>query len=471
MTRPAKQRENGRRSAGPLSFPFREFFRTEAAGGVLLLAAAAAALVWANSPWSDAYADLWRTRLTIGIGGWGLDKPLQLWVNDALMAIFFFVVGLEIKREVLVGELATLRRAALPAAAAVGGALLPAAIYAVVNRGGPGASGWGVPMATDIAFALGVLALLGNRVPAALKVFLAAVAIVDDLLAVLVIAVFYTADVAVGSLAIAAGIFALLVVVNRLGVRRPAVYAALGVGLWLAVLDSGVHATIAGVLLATTIPATTRVDPAAFVARGRHLLDAFERAGGPGAERLPNGHRQEAVQELESTVAAVEAPLQRLEHALHPWVAFLIMPLFALANAGVALGGGSGFDGRVILGIVLGLIVGKQVGITLAAWLAVRSGLAELPPGVGWRHVYGVAWVAGIGFTMSLFIANLGFADPALLDSAKVGVLTASAIAGSVGVLLLRRTGTRRPTPPAGVASRVETPPSAAKRGAPRPAR
>jgi len=431
----------GRRIGGRLTFAFREFFQTAAAGGVLLLACAVVALLWANSPWRGSYDGLWGTRLTIGIGEWGLSKPLQIWVNDALMAIFFFVVGLEIKREVLVGELATRRRAALPAAAAVGGALVPAVIYTAWNGGGPGAAGWGVPMATDIAFALGVLALIGSRIPAGLRIFLAALAIVDDLLAVLVIALFYTADLSLGSLAVAAAVFVALVLVNRLGVHQPGVYALLGAGLWLAVLQSGVHATIAGVLLALTIPASTRLDPDAFVASGRRLLDRFDRAGGHGPSVLTNGARQEALEELESGVAAVQAPLQRMEHALHPWVAFLIMPLFALANAGVALGGGDGFDGRVALGVAVGLVVGKQIGITLAAWLAVRSGLAVLPEGVGWGHIYAVSWVAGIGFTMSLFIANLAFAEPALLASAKIGILAASAVAGMVGFVLLRRIG------------------------------
>ncbi len=435
-----------RRAAGRLPYAFREFFHTEAAGGVILLACAVVALLWANSPWRGAYGDLWATKLTLGVGEWGLSKSLQLWVNDALMAIFFFVVGLEIKREVLVGELATVRRAALPAAAAVGGAVVPALIYVALNRGGAGAAGWGVPMATDIAFALGVLALVGNRIPLGLRIFLAALAIVDDLMAVLVIALFYTAEVSFGSLGVAAAIYVALIAANRLGVNQPVVYALLGVGLWLAVYQSGVHATIAGVLLALTIPARTRLDPDAFVARGRQLLDEFDAAGEHGRSVLTNGARQEAVLELETGVAAVQAPLQRLEHVLHPWVAFAIMPLFALANAGVALGGSAdGFEGPVVVGIVLGLVVGKQAGITLAAWLAVRSGLAVLPAGVGWRHIYGAAWVAGIGFTMSLFIANLAFADAALLDSAKIGVLAASALAGSVGFLLLRRATAPRP--------------------------
>jgi NhaA family Na+:H+ antiporter len=330
--------------------------------------------------------------------------------------------------------------------AAVGGAAVPAAIYAVLNAGTAGTPGWGIPMATDIAFALGVLALLGDRVPAALKVFLASLAIVDDLMAVLVIAVFYTASISVSALAVAVLFFAALVGINRAGVRRPLVYGLLGIGLWLAILESGVHATVAGVLLATTIPAWNKIDQAAFVARGRSLLDDFARGGAAGPGALPDGDQQAALSELESAAEGVQSPLQRLEHGLHPWVAFVIMPVFALANAGVSLEGmgfGALLGDRIALGIVLGLVIGKQAGITAAAWLATRLGLAVLPTGVTWLHVYGAAWLGGVGFTMSLFIAGLAFADDALLASAKVGILLASAIAGSVGFALLRVFGQR----------------------------
>jgi Na+:H+ antiporter, NhaA family len=425
-----------------LSYPFREFAHNEAASGVLLLATAVVALVWANSPWAWAYQDLWATRITVGTDAFNISKPLQLWVNDGLMAIFFFVVGMEIKRELLVGELASVRRAALPAAAALGGAVVPALIYAALNAGGPGSPGWGIPMATDIAFALGVLALLGNRVPAALKVLLAALAIVDDLMAVLVIAIFYTAEIAANALAAAAVIFVLLVLANRLGVRAPLPYALLGIALWVAVLKSGVHATIAGVLLATTIPAWTRIDQPQFVARARELVDLFARGAARG-NALPSDDQQAALAELEDASRAVQSPLQRLESALHPAVAFVIMPVFALANAGVSLTGdlGATLGSPVTLGIVLGLVVGKQVGITLAAWLATRAGLASLPEGVGWLHIYGMAWLGGIGFTMSLFIASLAFADEALLTSAKIGILLASSVAGVVGFVILSRIG------------------------------
>ncbi|MBA3415571.1 MAG: Na+/H+ antiporter NhaA [Chloroflexia bacterium] len=427
-------------------FSLREFIHDEAFGGILLLLCALAALVWANSPWGATYDALWSTELTLGTVQFNLTESLRHWVNDGLMAIFFFVVGLEIKRELLVGELASPRRAALPAIAALGGVLVPAGIYVLLNRGTEGAQGWGIPMATDIAFALGVLALLGDRIPVGLTVFLTALAIVDDIAAVLVIAVFYTAQVYWAAMGLAAAILVLLIAANRLGVRRPVVYAVLGVALWVAVFESGVHATVAGVLLALTIPANTRIDPGAFLAKSRAVLIAFERAGAggdTGASLLTNGARQEALVELEDAVEGAGAPLQRMEHVLHPWVAFAIVPLFALANAGVRVEGdvGAALGNRVTVGVVLGLVLGKQLGVTLAAWLAVRWGVTDLPEGVGWRHIYGAGWLAGIGFTMSLFVADLAFAagEGGLLTAAKLGILVASLLAGVGGWLILRR--------------------------------
>jgi NhaA family Na+:H+ antiporter len=417
-------------------YPITTFLHTEAAGGIILIICALIALIWANSPWAGTYTSLWATKITIG----PLTESLLHWINDGLMAVFFFVVGLEIKREVLVGELASPRQAALPIAAALGGMAVPALIFAAINRGGPGSGGWGIPMATDIAFSLGVLALLGNRAPTGLKIFLAALAIVDDLGAVLVIAFFYTSDISWGALGAAAIFLALLVTANLLRIRHPLAYALLGLGLWVAFLQSGIHATIAGVLLALTIPARTRVDTGEFFRRAHAVLHDFDRAGEEAANILTNGGQQAALRELSALSEGVQTPLQRLEHALHPWVAFGIVPLFALANAGVALGGGLGgvLTEPVTLGVVLGLVVGKQVGVTLSAWLAVRSGLADLPVGVGWRHIYGAGWLAGIGFTMSLFIGSLAFGEGVLLDAAKVGILTASLIAGLVGWSLLR---------------------------------
>lgn len=421
-------------------YPITEFMHAEASGGIVLMLCAVAALVWANSPWGDAYTELWRIKITIGPEDYAISKDLLHWINDGLMAVFFFVVGLEMKREVLVGELATLRQAALPIAAAVGGMVVPALIYTGINLGGEGASGWGVPMATDIAFALGVLALLGSRAPTGLKIFLTALAIVDDLGAVLVIALFYTEAVSWASLGVGAGFLAALVIANRLHVRHPVAYALLGAGLWVAFLKSGVHATIAGVLLAMTIPARTRVDTEGFLHRSRTILDEFDRAGEEGRSIVTNEGQQAALMELESACEHVQTPMQRLEHSLHPWVAFGIVPLFALANAGVSVQGGVGqtLTEPVTLGIIAGLVLGKQVGVTLCAWLAVRAGVADLPEEVGWRHIYGASWLAGIGFTMSLFIGSLAFGDGALLDAAKVGILAASLLAGLVGWVILR---------------------------------
>lgn len=422
--------------------PFQEFLRAEAAGGILLLVCTVVALAWANSAWSDAYTALWRTRLTLSLGDFALDKPLFLWINDGLMAIFFFVVGLEIKREVLVGELRSVRQATLPIAAALGGMAVPAIFYAAMNTGRPGSAGWGIPMATDIAFALGILALLGKRAPLSLKVFLTALAIVDDIGAVLVIALFYTAEISYVNLALGGGFLIALVAANRAGVRHPLVYAVLSFGLWAAFLKSGVHATVAGVLAAMTIPARTRINSGEFLARGRFLLQKFEEAAAPGEGVLTNHRQRAAVQALETACQNAESPMQRLEHGLHPWVAWVIMPLFALANAGVSPGGElfTALADPVALGIIAGLVAGKQVGITLFAWLAVRARLAVLPEGLTWRHIYGVSWLGGIGFTMSLFIGGLAFGDTPLLTVAKVGILCASLVAGLVGWLLLRRT-------------------------------
>ncbi|HEX2209676.1 MAG TPA: Na+/H+ antiporter NhaA [Longimicrobium sp.] len=424
--------------------PFARFTRTESAGGIVLIAATLVAIAWANSPWAESYHHLWETVVTIGAGPYALSYPLHYWINDGLMAVFFFLVGLEIKREFLVGELASVRRAALPIAAALGGMVVPAVLYAILNAGGPGERGWGIPMATDIAFALGVLALLGPRIPLSLKVFLAALAIVDDLGAVLVIAVFYTDQISWVALGVGFAMLAALVVANRLDARAPIVYVVLGVILWVAFLKSGVHATVAGVLLAMTIPARTRIDTEEFLDRGRRILDYFDAAGKEGTDVLTNRGQQAAIQEMENSCEAVQAPLQRIEHELHGPVAFGIIPLFALANAGVHVGGnlGEAFANPVALGIILGLVVGKPLGITLFAWLAVRMKLAALPAETTWQAIRGVSLLGGIGFTMSLFIAGLAFpGSPELNEDAKIGIFAASLVAGVVGFLLLRRLG------------------------------
>lgn len=423
--------------------PFLLFFRLESAGGILLLSAALVALVWANSPWAPSYFNTWGTHLTVRVGDFAVDMSLHHWINDGLMAVFFFLIGLELKRETLIGELASPQRAALSVAAALGGMAAPAAIYAALNADGIGADGWGIPMATDIAFALGVLALLGRRVPLALKIFVTAVAIVDDLGAVLVIALFYTAEFARAPLALAALVFIALLLMNRSGIRNATPYALLALVLWFAVLQSGVHATIAGVLVALTIPARRLIDAPEFLRRTEIHTAAVANGLQPGRTE-PTEDQRDAIQSLQIAAADLETPLTRLEHALPPWVAFLVVPLFALANAGVALNGDlvGALGNTVTVGVVAGLVLGKQIGIVAFSWLAVRSGFATLPAGVGWRQIWGVAILCGIGFTMSLFIASLGFAEGPLLNDAKVGILVASLISGVSGALLLARDGT-----------------------------
>jgi NhaA family Na+:H+ antiporter len=421
--------------------PFGRFARTESAGGLVLIASTIAALIAANTGWAGAYHHLWETPVSLRFGSLALEYSLHHWINDGLMAVFFFVVGLEIKREVLVGELASVRRAALPIAGALGGMLVPALIFIAFNLGKPGAAGWGIPMATDIAFAMGVLALVGNRAPAPLKIFLAALAIADDIGAVLVIAVFYTAAINVQALAVGLALVVALGVFNKLGARRAYIYLVLGIAVWVCFLKSGVHATVAGVLVAMTIPARTRIDTGEFSDRGRRILDAFDAAGPEGPNLLTNRGQQAAIIELENTAENAQAPLQWIEHSLQPWVAFLVIPLFAFANAGVELGGElvQAFTGPVAIGVLLGLLIGKPVGITLFAWLATKVGAAALPGGCSWRSLHAVSWLGGIGFTMSLFVTGLAFDDQALVTEAKVGIFTASLLAALVGALLLRR--------------------------------
>lgn len=420
--------------------PFQEFFRTEAAGGAVLVACACVALVAANSAWADAYHRLWATPVAIAGGGHAISLTLHQWINDGLMAVFFLLVGLEIKREALAGELASPRQAALPIAAAIGGMIVPASIYVLTAGGGIAARGWAIPMATDIAFALGALSLIAPRAPSGLKIFLAALAIVDDMGAVLVIALFYTSDIAWGTLGIAGVILLLLITLNVLGVRRLTPYLLLGLGLWFFVHESGVHATIAGVLLAFTIPSKARINAAEYSLKARRLLDHFDRTETGDLVVLTSKGQQEAIDGLERASEGVTAPLLRLEHALHGFSAFVAMPLFAFANAGVALRGWS--DRSATFAVILGLVLGNPLGITAAALTAVRLRLAALPEGVNWTMVHGCAWLGGIGFTMSLFIATLAFEGMNVLDSAKVGILGGSTLAGVVGAIIVRL-GTR----------------------------
>ncbi len=431
-------------SSAPLhAAPLARLLRSAVFPGLLLVGAAAVAIVMANTPWAHAWTGLWETPLRLQLGEFALQKPVQHWINDGLMVLFFFFVGLEIKHEFLDGELRSPPPAVLPIAAALGGMIVPALLYAAVaglHGDAAAKAGWGIPMATDIAFALGVLALLGRRVPPGLKVFLATLAIVDDLGAVLVIAIFYTESIDWRFLSAGFCILTASFAINRLGVRRTWPYVVLGLLLWLLFLKSGVHATVAGVALALTVPARRQLDEGAFSRHARQLLDGFDRAADPTPRT--NAEQLEFVHELERHTEAVQAPLQRMEHALSPLVAYWIVPLFALANAGVAFDGGFDLGAPAAQGVIVGLCLGKPLGVLLACFLCIRLLRSPLPRGTTWRHLHGAAWLAGIGFTMSLFVDGLAFPDlgPAF-RAAKVAILLASALAGTVGFVLLRRTG------------------------------
>ena len=423
------------------------FIHSQVAGSVVLLVSTIAAMLWANSPWAETYFQLNHTKIGISIGSQVLALSLQHWINDALMVVFFFVVGLEIKRELVAGHLSSARRAILPVAAALGGMIVPAVIYACFNIGGPGARGWGVPMATDIAFALGILALLGDRVPIGLKVFLTALAIADDLGAVLVIALVYTVDIHWLALAAAGFCLLLLGLVIRAGVRQPLFYLALAIGVWLAVFKSGIHATVAGVLMAMLVPIRPRLHPAEFFARVSQGLEALRPAELTASSVLANEAQLDALVRLDDAATDMRPPGLTLERFLHPVQALFILPLFAFVNAGVSLGAEAlkTLTHPVTLGVIAGLVLGKLVGVSLASWLAVRSGWAQLPEGVTWSQIVGASLLAGVGFTMSLFVDELAFVEEALRDAAKVGILVASLTAGALGYLVLRHVLAKRP--------------------------
>lgn len=428
---------------GRILTPFEQFLRRTTAGGIALIATTAISLGLAA--WlGDAVHHFWDQELGIVAGErFGLVLTWHHWVNDGLMALFFLLVGLELKREILVGELSSFKDAVLPVVAAIGGMVVPAAIYAGLNAGTPTASGWGIPMATDIAFAIGILVLLAWRIPRNLIIFLTALAIADDLGAVLVIAIFYTADLDLRALGIAAGLLALLILLNRGGIRRTLPYAVVGALLWYAVLESGVHATLAGILLAFTIPARPAFTPAMFDRRIDELHSAFraDRRDMDTPDDPLSNHRMASIAEaMEASASAVQSPLQRLEHGLTPWVTFVVIPVFALANAAIDLTDirlGEALSNRVTQGVVLGLVLGKFIGIGLFSWIAVKLGWGRLPAGVEWRHLLGAAWLGGIGFTMSLFIGQLAFRDPLLIEQAKLGILLGSAISAAIGLTWL----------------------------------
>ncbi len=423
-----------------LARPFKRFMALSSAGGLVLLACTVVALFWANSGLAELYHHLFHeVHLGFTLGDVHLSHSLAHWINDALMAVFFLVVGLEIKRELVVGELSSPRKAALPIVAAVGGMIVPALIFAALNWGQPSVRGWGVPMATDIAFALGVLCLLGKRAPLSLKVFLVSLAIVDDLGALVVIAAFYTEQLNFYALTDASMLVGALVLLNILKVRNLIPYLVGGLFLWFFVLESGIHATIAGVLTACCIPATARVDSIRFLNSSRQALHAFERDAEPGRCVRTSSVQRGAVITLERNAEQVLPPLHRLEHALHPWAAFLIIPVFALANAGLHLGHGAAdhLGSSTTLGVFAGLLLGKPIGVFLACYVACRLNIAALPSGVTWRQLLGVGFLAGIGFTMALFIANLAYPAAADLEAAKMGIMLASFASAVVGSALL----------------------------------
>jgi NhaA family Na+:H+ antiporter len=410
--------------------PLKRFLHIESAGGIVLLAAAAAALVLANSRLADPFLSLWQTHAGVSIGNFSLDLSLQHWINDGLMTVFFFVVGLEVKREIVLGELRDIRNAALPVAAALGGMVVPAAFYLLLQHEMPAASGWGIPMATDIAFVVGVLALLKDRIPKGLRIMLLSLAIADDIGAILVIAVGYTQNIQGLPLLLALGGIGAVLALFRLGIRNMAVYAFCMLFVWLTLHESGIHATLAGVVFGLLTPTRSWVGEGRLGTTARRTLCFLKGEGWPRPQE-----RYEALREMELAARRSIPPQQRFENQLHPWSGFVIMPLFALANAGVAVSP-EGFSHPVAAAVVCGLFLGKPVGIAAASWLAVRSGVARLPEGVGWGPVVGAGFLAGIGFTMALFIAGLALAEP-LLDAAKIGVLAASLLSAVAGTVLL----------------------------------
>lgn len=429
---------------GKIIAPFERFLQQTTAGGIVLMGMTLLTLIVASSPWGDAYRHLWETPVRIGAGAYFLELSLHAWINEGLMALFFLLVGLEMKREILVGELSSLRNAALPVVAALGGMVVPAVIYLLLNPGSPARDGWGIPMATDIAFAIGILVLLAWRIPKNLIIFLTALAIADDLGAVLVIALFYTQTIDMRFLAGAAGVIGILFFCNRAGIRYALPYAFLGLLLWMTLLKSGIHGTLAGVMLAFTIPARPGYTPHQFDECLDKMTNAFrsKALSSREGEKSVDIDRMYAIAEnLEEASAAVQSPQQRMEHHLSPWVTFGVIPLFAMANAGldlVAMPFRQVLFEPVTLGVIAGLVLGKFFGISGFAWLSVKLGLARLPAGVQWRHILGAAWLGGIGFTMSLFIAQLAFTGkPALFEEARLGIIMASAIAAIVGLTWL----------------------------------
>lgn len=423
-----------------LLHPLNKFTHLDYASVLVLLLSVIVATIWVNTSFAAAYHHIWEITFSVGFGNDVLSHPLHLWINDGLMAIFFFLIGLELKREFLAGELSTLKKASLPMVAALGGMLVPAGIYTLINFGGPGSHGWGIPMATDIAFAVALVSVAGRHIPSSVKVFLSALAVADDLGAVLVIAFFYSNGLHFAPLLVAGGFLIVLIIGNIIGIRHTAFYVIIGFGVWVGFLLSGVHATIAGVLVAFTIPARTKIDEKLYSDKLRQLSHDFDREI-PNCNSLTTPKQHDTIEHIKELSQAAQTPLQKIESALHHWVAFIIMPLFALANAGIVITGNffTTLINPISAGIAAGLLIGKFTGILLFTWLMVKMKIAILPDKATWVHITGVALLAGIGFTMSLFVSALAFNQPEMIDQAKCGIIVASVIAGTLGTIVLKR--------------------------------
>lgn len=432
--------------------PVNRFISKSSTGGIVLIIAAFVAIFMANSPWSEWYNSIWKYKVSIGLhDDLDLNMTLHHWINDGLMAVFFFVIGLELKREIVAGELSKPKNAILPIVAGLGGMLFPALIYTFFNQGTESMNGWGIPMATDLAFALGILYLLGDRIPASLKIFLTAFAIVDDLGSVMVIAIFYTAEISMQNLGIGLGVLGVMILSNLLGVRNTFYYGLLGIGgVWLFFLLSGVHATIAAILAAFAIPATTKINEVHFIEKMKTYLEKFKKAD-PNDKPVLTAEQLHILEDMESLNKKAMSPLQKLEHDMHPLVAFIVMPIFALANAGVIFGDDIWADATssVAIGVALGLIIGKIIGIFCVSGLMIKFKLAPMPAGVNYRQLFGLGLISAIGFTMSLFINELAFTPlgevgDVYISQAKIGIIIASLIGGLSGYFLLRTVGVKK---------------------------
>lgn len=421
--------------------PINQFIKLETSSSIILFGATIAALILANSPLSEQYSDFWENYISINIPGLELSKPIYKWINDGLMAIFFFLIGLEIKREIVTGELSHIKKASLPIFAAIGGMISPAILFTILNKGNAGSEGWGIPIAADIAFSLGILMLLGKRVPQGLKIFLMAFAIIDDLGAVLIIAFFYSSNLIWANIFIGLGIVAILLLLSKFNYYSKYIFFICGIIVWILFLKSGIHATIAGVLMATTIPLRRKTDTQSFIERGKEMANIIvDESTKQNDETVLSEKQLHAIDNIKGLTKETTSPLQLLEHNLHGWVSYIIMPVFAFANAGVAFSFGEDTNIALLLNIAISMIVGNITGIFTFSWIAIKLKLADLPENVNFKHLIGTSCLGGLGFTMALFINNLAYADISLINSAKMGILIGSVIAGTLGYLIISMT-------------------------------